>query len=529
MAKYGSFKYGGGAAGAEYGTGIANEILAWSFLVFWDDEFIDEAAIMIDLQVERGRDHLLSSGGAWERFKAGEAVGTFDNSDGRFDPYNSGGPLYGFLLPGRVVRISVDHNEPYSDITTTYNILRGVITDIIPFFKSGQRQVRIEVKDGLEWLDNHSIALALLVDNTALAIASAIASQVGFDAVDDWSIEIVGTDSLTVPVAFGNNNSSIALISELIDATAGQVFHAQDGALKLVGNDYTEAETLEIEAAQIIRDSDLKSPWEVVRTKAQITTNPYTEDASAVIWTYGVEGSVATWVAETWPGAPSYPYLRSTFRRAGDIIPSLTVDAIFTETPGAATSPVIDYEAVLFSSPIEVPHGTVNYTDITASADLDLTTEDIGTGLRLTWVWNGALENYMEFTVIFADITAIPITLSDPVTVNASDLAAAVIYGEKTFVLDNPWIQDQAHAQAYADWVVEQLKDAHPFPTIIIESRGELQYSPELYTTKIHLTIAALGIDDTFRVGKISHRWLNQNGLASQTTLKLEPVLEALE
>lgn len=520
MAKYGgAIKYGGGALGGVYGTGDAVEYLTWYFGVFWDDAFVDEAGIMMDLQTDRGRDHLLSSGGAWERFRAGEASGTFDNEDGRFDPYNTGGPLYGFLLPGRLVRITVAVKPPYSDTTTTYDVLRGIIDDIRTNMNDGQRRATIIVKDGLEWLARRSIALALVEDAEALDTAAAIAAQVGFDDVDDWTIEQLGPDSVVVPFAFGNGNSAISLINEFVDAEAGQVFHAKDGALTFVTNDYTETDETDIDDAQghITRDFELKQPWEVVRTRAQVTANPLVEGAGDVLWTFGNEGEIATWTAVTVTNYPTSPYLIQDL----NVSTSLTVDAVFTGTGagGPALSPVVDYEAV--AGAYLFPGS--NWADDTGNPIL--TTTDIGNGLRLTWTSSAGAVNLV---ITFADVTATPLVPGDIVVTNASDLAAIVIYGEKTFELDNPWVQTQAYAQEYADYIVTELKDAHLFPTIIIENRGSLQYGPELYVSKIHLTIPTYGIDDTFRVGKISHKWLNGNGFAVQTTLKLEPVLGVL-
>lgn len=521
MAKFGTgVLYGGGVTGDVYGTGDANQYLFWDFSVFWDDAFVNEAEVseMTDFSLDRGRDHLLSSGGGWERFRPGEAQATFNNDNGRFDPYNSAGPLYGFLLPGRVVRISVDVLPPYADTLVNYPLMRGIIDDMQQFFRDGQRQARIVVKDGLEWLAGRSIALALVEDDEALLTAAAIASQVGFDDVDDWSVVQLGADSVAAPYAFGNEPSSLALINELVDAEAGQVFHGKDGVLTLVTNDYTETETIDIDTAEILRDFELKQPWEVVRTRAVVTANPLAEGTPAVLWTYGNEGEVATWTAETAPLPATTPYLFKTL--PGTVPTSLSVDAPFSGVEGTATSPTVDYEAVIGEE------GSA-WVDVSASGSLVLTSEDIGTGLRLTWTWSGSTD-YTHLAIIFADITATPVAASDPVTVTASDLAAAVIYGEKTFTLDNAFVQDQGYAQSYADYVVVELAAAHLFPTIQIENRPELQYSPELYTTKIHLTIPAYGIDDTFRVGKIAHKWLNENGIATQTLLRLEPVLGAL-
>jgi hypothetical protein len=504
MSEYGASEY----SLDNYGTANPVESLTWAFLVFWDDEFVDESPIMINLQTDRGRDHLLSAGGAWERFRAGSALGTFDNTDGRFDAYNSSGPLYGFLLPGRIVRITVEVLPPYGDTPTTYDVIRGIIDDIQTGGSGEDRLATISIKDGLKWLEERAVALALVEDEEALITAAAIAEQVGFDEVDDWSIVQLGTDSVIVPYAFGNEKSALALINQLVDTEAGQIFHAKGGALTLATNDYTEAETTDIEQDKVLRDFELKQPWEVVRTRAQITANPMVEGDPAVLWTFGNDNSGASYKSSN---------ILVYWTDDSDPPNGTAVDAIFS-TGGVSTSPTVDFYNLRTAG--FLPPGA------DSPSHLDLTTEDIGNGLRLTFTKQTGEQEWFYF-ITWIEVTATPIEAGDSVVITASDLAAGVIYGEKTFTLNTPWLQDANYAQQYAAWVVSQLKDAHLFPTIIIENRGMLQYSPELYTTKIHLTIDALGIDDTFRVGKISHRWLNSNGFSVQTTLKLEPVLDA--
>jgi hypothetical protein len=523
VAKYGSFDY----SEEKYGTGDAVEYLTWYFGVYWNASFVDESSRMTDLQVTRGRDHLLSTNGGWERFKAGEASAVFDNDNGRYSAFNASGPLYGFLLPGRVVRITVAVKPPYSDTTTTYPILRGIIDDIqdLGEGQNGRRQARIVVKDGLEWLARRSIALALAQDDEALVTAAAIADQVGFDDVDDWSIEQLGPDSVVVPFAFGNDASALALINELVDAEAGQVFHAADGALVFVTNDYEETDETDVDQEEILKDFELRQPWEVVRTRAVVVANPMVAGASAVLWSYGNEGVVATWTAQPGYEHPTSPYLS---RDVSDESPdyTLTVDAIFS-TGGPSTSPTVDYDFLITQWPFAFPANWVDaVTDFPASID-ETNFVDIGNGLRLNFVWDGT-GGWGEIVIPWVEITATPIEVVDPVTATASDSGAITTYGEKTFSLDNTFVQAQGRAQAYADYVVNQLKAAKLFPTIQIEARGALQYAPELYVSKINLTIAALGIDDTFRVGKIEHRWLNENGLATVTKFKLEPVLGVL-
>ncbi len=274
----------------------------------------------------------------------------------------------------------------------------------------------------------------------------------------------------------------------------------------------------------MLRDYELKTPWDVVRTKSKITANPLVEGSATVLWSYGVEGTVSAWTSSLVGVYPTSPYLSKvvTF----DSPPyTLTVDAIFS-AGGPSTGSTVDYDFLMGDNT-----GTSNWVDAVAdhSNFIDETNfEDIGVGLRLNFVWDGG-GGWDEMVIPFADITATPIEASDPVITTASDSTAITTYGEKTFILDCPFIQEQAYAQSYADYVVAQLKDAKKFPTIMLENRGSIQFLPDLYVDKIALTVSALGINDTFRVGKISHRWKNENGFAVQTTLKLEPVLGVLE
>src|SRR5262245_59113627 len=169
MGIYGEFYYGNGAGSGYYGTDDGTEYLTWSFRVGWGGGLVEEASRLIDLEVERGRDFLLSSGGGWQRFSPGELTATFDISDGRF---NYDGPLAGVLRPGRRVRVVVSVKAPYAEITTGYNVIMGIIDDIQNFFQGGKRLTRIVVKDGLEWLTRRSIALALVEGEEALITAA---------------------------------------------------------------------------------------------------------------------------------------------------------------------------------------------------------------------------------------------------------------------------------------------------------------------------------------------------------------------
>ena len=60
---------------------------------------------------------------------------------------------------------------------------------------------------------------------------------------------------------------------------------------------------------------------------------------------------------------------------------------------------------------------------------------------------------------------------------------------------------------------------------IQLEARYDDQFDVDLLD-RITLSIAALSVSDDYRVGKIEHRWLNDNGQAVRTIWRTEPFVD---
>lgn len=103
-------------------------LYSWSFYVDWDGDGVyesNEGGRMIGLDVRRGRsDTVAPQGGGWLDYEEGVAIVRLDNSDGRYDAWNTASPLYGELYPGR--RCYVEVSGP----TWSQRIYTGVIDDI---------------------------------------------------------------------------------------------------------------------------------------------------------------------------------------------------------------------------------------------------------------------------------------------------------------------------------------------------------------------------------------------------------------
>jgi hypothetical protein len=95
----------------------------------------------------RGREYTINPAGrGFERVDPGEAVFTLDNKNRRYDPYNAGSPLYGYIKPGRRARVMVK----YRTTGVTYTLLTGQIADIQPM--SGHERVRLVINDYIRYL-----------------------------------------------------------------------------------------------------------------------------------------------------------------------------------------------------------------------------------------------------------------------------------------------------------------------------------------------------------------------------------------
>jgi hypothetical protein len=60
---------------------------------------------------------------------------------------------------------------------------------------------------------------------------------------------------------------------------------------------------------------------------------------------------------------------------------------------------------------------------------------------------------------------------------------------------------------------------------IQLENRPTIQFALDLYANAINLQLASIGLDETYRIGRIEHTWLRESGQAVRTQFNLEPLL----
>ena len=489
MARYGTKKYGS----FKYGTDSTITTIQWGVLIDWDGDGYhagdNEAEQMIDLSVTRGRDSYIGPNGqGLERYRPGEAILIFDNSNGRYDPYNTASPLYPNVKPGRLVDIRL------RNATDTWRmIMRGKITDIQAYRSGGHETVAITVKDGLQFLSDQTLTVGLQGDEADDIVREQILPQAGWPDIVDrgWPISSGSSTKLIQQWAI-RNQSALAAVHELEDVELGQFVHQRDGFGRFISSIFSYDSTITITGAECLRDILIPSPWEVVRNQIIIKVYPRRyQTVNTTVFDLDFPTAIA----------------------AGE---TLRLDCEFTYAGG----PTIGQFATYAFTANTLSGG--GGTDITASCVL-VEDPNPGYGAIVEITNNSGLAGFViDLTIDVVNVSYVV----NPVVVQVEDTTSQEAYGKRTLVIDTPIMADVTYAKLCAAWLLEHLKDPLIWPTIQVENRADLQWPPYLYVTRIKLEIPTKGIDAYYRIGKIEHKWIRSNGQAVRTTFGLEPYFE---
>lgn len=490
MARYNTFKYGDGTL---YGTDPVTTNLLWGVIIDWDQDGYqsgeNEANRMVDLKVERGRDYMVKPGGkGFEPLGAGTAVALFDNTDGRYDPYNASSPIYPYVTPGKLVEISVKDGN----LGTQYGVMYGVVDDIQPVKVNGQPHARIVVKDGMRWLADQLLPAGYQAGSDYQTIVEWI-----LDAVD-WPWTVSADDSALMSDTLNYwwcwQEPALSQLRELEEAEAAVMFHGRDGVFYFYNRDFTHNRTQAVTQSEILKDVATPQPWEVVRN--DVTVSAY----------YKVAENLSS------PNDVLFEVI-STHLGTDAQIPagtSITIDATFKY--GSYGRLAGTNESILWA----ILRNSDN-ADISGSCSMSYQ-DPVGGGTRFTFTNPTGDNAHLEYLEVNGDVVYNQYTMAR----NASDSTSQSKYGPRILVLNSFWQANAGDAEDIADWLLAELKDPTMHPVIQFEYRPTYQFYYDLWD-RVELTISELGINANYRVGKIEHEWLKPNGQAVRTLMKLEP------
>jgi hypothetical protein len=229
-------------------------------------------------------------------------------------------------------------------------------------------------------------------------------------------------------------------------------------------------------------------PWEVVRNKIKVVSNPRVNSGYVILWT-----------------------LQDTpLIKAGDSL-SLWATYQYNNESVPAISVAIDGGDFAANTAADG-----SGTDVTADFTYPLT--DFGETAKIVITNTGAVDAYVYLLQVHGEAIYSP----DPVFSIAEDTASQTLYDTLLFELNSRWLQSSTRADNFSSWLISFLAIPRNFIEVKFENQENYQYIFDLFYT-IRMTIAAMNIDANFRIAKINHKWQSDNGQKVITTMSLEP------
>jgi hypothetical protein len=388
-----------------------------------------------------------------------------DNYDGRYDPWNADGALYGNIQPGRKATFAVYYNS------TFYNLFTGYLADIRP---SGYKQTAmLTIEDGAGWLNARTPDIPLKSVTEVGAAIEAILDDVEYPygrSVD------AGIDELAYYWTSGA--SGLREIHKLANADLGRFCVEKNGQASFRNRHSSEAVEHTLTEDQIGNDIYIPMPWDYSRSIVDVNTYPrLLGSTDSTLWTLRDTPTINA--GETLTLWGEYKYDNQRVPADGVYVSS------WQPTTAFATS---DIELTAFSRDARL--------DITNSTtDSETLTELIVKGT--------------------------PIYSPDKIRIREEGVASGL---PASFVMDYEWLTNINTAESFAAVLLNFLNDAKEYPEIWIYNRPDLSCDIDL-EERLRLQLDTFGLDQTFFVNKISHK----SGASMQeiiTQVKLYPMLQ---
>jgi len=489
MARFGSFKFG---TGVKFGSTVTGH-LTWAVEIDWDrDTFFDgsnEARRMFSIVVNRGRKNMLrATGQGFQTIPPGTCVIKLRNNDGRYDGWNQSSPLYPYVTYGPEVRIRV---RTQSD-KVQRDFFAGTITDIKTFGYGGDSYVEIKIEDNSRFLRSYRSRTAIAQGLTPGQAIESILDDVNWPT--RWGRNIdVGTGTINYHWASGNKLAW----SELEDV--GQSFLGLfyiNAAGQAIFIDRNTEPTVALDLTQAVLQKDIQNPQPFVnrRNVTRLKTHPRKETSAGEV-IYRVDGDpILIEAGRTRTIFANYTYNNVPVPAKDVIQPVATTDYLAnTNSDGSGTD---------------------------KTADCTITITDFGDNAKME-IENTSLSNFYLTTRQIRG-TAIYEENVDDVTYPEDPSS---VTEPREFVLDLKWQQSVNVAEDYARVLGDFIDSLHPFPIVRIEARPDIQFDMDLFEV-VSLDLQKLGIvGESFRVGGLEHRSLDDNCQSVETKLYLEPYI----
>ncbi len=480
-----------------YSESVARPAASYKLYVDWNNDGItgeiheDVTDYLLSISWRRGRDHASTLTGQTTSLSF---TAELDNRDGRFNSFLSTGPMYGLILPGRMVRLV----SIFSGATTTQ--FTGYLESIQPHPDiGGGHTATLSGFGPLGKIARQSVSVALQTNQDTGTIIDAILDAAGWPT-DKREIDRGAT---VVPYYFTTEKRNVLdLIRELEASEGGAIYETKDGKIGFESRmrrrmpPYNASQATFSDAA----DADLgyesieqSDPVDEIYNRATAKVQRYELREEAVLWTLAESPTIA-------PGA-SKSFWASV---------SSDVAAVYEWTTPVAST---DFTANANS------FGTG--TDLSAS--ITVAVDKFATSMKVT-LTNGAASTA---SITSLSARGVALVALDPVTVRADDEDSQETYGIREYPIDAPWLPSTNTAQGYVDDTVADRKDPKPLITIGYRANRSTSQLIESLARDIghRITVVGdgvslLGIDGDFYVEAITQT-LDKAGTDHRTTYEI--------
>lgn len=255
----------------------------WGVEVDWDGDGLfdgsNEADRFLQIQCSRGRKNFLQPNGqGFYPLSVGTCHITLDNSDGRYDAWNTTSPLYPNVTYGKDVRVRV------VDVATntTYPFFYGVISDVVPSGYGANAIVKITAEDGLRYLRN--IYLSNGSNFIARTIYSIYAGSTGGSNMlygaakwfTRWGDNIDTNGTEVIPIASAPIDTyAIDSLTGLAESYLGYFFVGANGNACYTDRKTIPESPVNYDHAELLKDLTILQPQVNYRNRVTIYWSTY--------------------------------------------------------------------------------------------------------------------------------------------------------------------------------------------------------------------------------------------------------------
>lgn len=488
---------------------VNTEGLDYGLAIDWngDGEYdaFQEADRLLRWSSSRGRSRIYQpSGNGFSPYEIGKLTLTLDNFDGRYDPWNTTGPLYGYIMPGRDVtfKVAIYDADDSVDSHDTYYVFTGTLVDIR--VNGHNETVDLIVEDGWRFLaDWHYYRfpfttgsqevigeLAHILKYADGFNESAIAYETIHHYKYPWGTLYTSTDTGydNIPRHWWWDGTAKSAVEMITFASLGRSWIRSDGIFSYgYLQESTDAAVATFDEDILLDNIYLPMPWENIRSEVVL------------------KGSNNIWYGSRYPLIAS---LSEPMKIESGESTEITLPCKYEELSNPYCTRVL---GITFEAHASESTGTANMTQYiqrsvdlgfhnitmqatnTSSTDVYVTTFDIyGEPLDVqekTWTF--------ESTGLYRDSS---FTLDQQwLSVTAVGSTSGYVYDTETTV------NDRARINMVGYSLLNHLSQARPYPVVQMRGRWAEQFGREL-EDKVTLSLPTFGISDDFRINKIEHK-----------------------